>query len=70
MNRRGGTSIPLMLPASVLVLVFLALPLLLLLRYSLTRFVPGQFMVEALTLENYVKVVTDPYYAAVLRTTL
>jgi putative spermidine/putrescine transport system permease protein len=70
MNRRGGTSIPLMLPASVLVLVFLALPLLLLLRYSLNRFVPGQFMVEALTLENYVKVVTDPYYAAVLRTTL
>jgi putative spermidine/putrescine transport system permease protein len=70
MSRRRGGAIALMLPASVLVLVFLALPLLLLLRYSLNRFVPGQFMVEAVTLENYAKFVTDPYYAAVLKTTL
>jgi len=70
MSGRRGTAVSLMLPASVLVLVFLALPLLLLFRYSLNRFVPGQFMVEALTPENYVKVVTDPYYAAVLKTTL
>ena len=70
MIRRRGTAIALMLPASALVLVFLALPLLLLFRYSLNRFVPGQFMVEALTLDNYVKVVTDPYYAGVLKTTL
>jgi putative spermidine/putrescine transport system permease protein len=58
------------MPASVLVILFLALPLLLLFRYSLNRFVPGQFMVEALTAENYVKVVTDPYYLAVFLTTL
>ena len=70
MSRRRGTAVSLMLPASVLVLVFLALPLLLLFRYSLNRFVPGQFMVEAVTIENYVKFVTDPYYSAVLRTTL
>ena len=70
MSQRRGTAVSLMLPASVLVLVFLALPLLLLFRYSLNRFVPGQFMVEAVTLENYVKFVTDPYYSAVLRTTL
>ena len=69
MSQRRGTAVALMLPASVLVLVFLALPLLLLFRYSLNRFVPGQFMVEAVTLENYVKVVTDPYYAAVLART-
>jgi putative spermidine/putrescine transport system permease protein len=70
MIRRRRTALTLMLPASVLVLVFLALPLLLLFRYSLNRFVPGQFMVDALTPENYVKVVTDPYYAGVLKTTL
>jgi len=39
-------------------------------RYSLNRFVPGEFMVEALTLDNYVKCVTDPYYSSVLKTTL
>ena len=70
MIRRRRAAIALMLPASILVLIFLALPLLLLFRYSLNRFVPGQFMVEALTLENYVKCVTDPYYSAVLKTTL
>jgi len=67
---RRRTAMALLLPASLLVLVFLALPLLLLFRYSLNRFVPGQFMVEALTPENYLKVVSDPYYAAVLKTTL
>jgi putative spermidine/putrescine transport system permease protein len=70
MIRRRNTALALMLPASVLVLVFLALPLLLLLRYSFNQFIPGQFMVEAVTVENYVKVFTDPYYFAVLRTTL
>jgi len=70
MIRRRRVGVALMLPASVLVLIFLALPLLLLLRYSLNRFVPGQFMVEALTLDNYVKCVTDPYYSTVLKTTL
>ena len=70
MITRRRTAIALMLPASALVLVFLALPLLLLFRYSLNRFVPGQFMVEAMTLENYVKVFSDPYYYAVLKTTL
>jgi putative spermidine/putrescine transport system permease protein len=70
MITRRRTAIALMLPASALVLIFLALPLLLLFRYSLNRFVPGQFMVEALTVENYVKVFGDPYYYAVLKTTL
>jgi putative spermidine/putrescine transport system permease protein len=70
MSKRRPTAMALMLPASALVLVFLALPLLLLFRYSLNRFIPGQFMVEAMTLENYVKVVSDPYYAGVLKTTV
>jgi ABC-type sulfate transport system permease component len=70
MIARRRTALALMMPASILVLAFLAVPLLLLLRYSLNRFVPGQFMVEALTLDNYVKYITDPYYFAVLKTTL
>lgn len=61
---------PLLVPATLIVLIFLAVPLLILLRYSFNRFVPGQFMVEAFTLENYAKFFTDPYYFAVLRTTL
>ncbi|HTS92160.1 MAG TPA: ABC transporter permease [Stellaceae bacterium] len=53
-------------PATVVVVLLLVLPLMLLLRYSLNRFIPGQFMVEALTAENYVKVFADPYYRNVL----
>jgi putative spermidine/putrescine transport system permease protein len=59
-----------MAPASLLVLVFLALPMLMMLRFSFNRFVPGQFMVEALTLENYLTLATDPYYRHVLGLTL
>src|SRR5262249_29115047 len=57
-------------PATVLVVLILLLPLVLLFRYSLNRFVPGQFMVDALTAENYVALITDPYYQSVLTTTL
>ncbi len=53
-------------PATVIVVIFLVAPLLILFRYSLNRFVPGQFMVDALTVENYLKVFVDPYYRAVL----
>ncbi len=59
-----------MAPASLLVLVFLALPMLLMLRYSFNSFVPGKFMVEAVTGENYLKLATDPYYRQVLVLTL
>ena len=44
----------------------LLLPLAILFRYSLNQFVPGKFMVDALTVENYVKFFTDLYYYAVL----
>lgn len=60
----------LLAPSSILVVACLALPLVLLFRFSLNRFVPGQFMVEAVTGENYAKLATDPYYAAILGTTL
>ena len=50
----------------MIVVILLVAPLLILFRYSLNRFVPGQFMVDALTVENYVKVFVDPYYRTVL----
>jgi putative spermidine/putrescine transport system permease protein len=53
-------------PATLIVVVGLVLPILILLRFSLHRFVPGELMVEALTLENYVKFATDPFYLNVL----
>lgn len=60
----------LVLPATLLVILVLGIPLAILARYSLNRFVPGQFMVEALSVENYVKFFEDPYYLGVLWTTL
>jgi len=57
-------------PATLAVVVGLLVPLAILFRYSLNRFVPGRLMVDALTLENYVKFFTDPYYIAVLVRTL
>ena len=57
-------------PASATVVIVLVLPLLLLLRYSFNRFVPGQFMVEAFTFENYVKFFADPYYSRVMLVTI
>jgi putative spermidine/putrescine transport system permease protein len=53
-------------PATIYVGVGVLVPLAILLRYSLNQFVPGKFMVDALTIENYVKFFTDSYYTAVL----
>jgi putative spermidine/putrescine transport system permease protein len=64
------TALGLLMPSTAVVIIFLGLPLILLFRYSLNRFVPGQFMVDALTGENYVKFFSDPYYFAVLKTTV
>lgn len=57
-------------PATVYVGIGLLVPLAILLRYSLNQFVPGKFMVDALTLENYVKFFTDIYYTTVLTRTV
>jgi len=61
-----GTAAGLVTPATIFVVLTLLVPLALLFRYSLNAFVPGQFMVDALTLENYIKFFTDPFYTAVL----
>jgi putative spermidine/putrescine transport system permease protein len=53
-------------PATLFVVVALLVPLGLLFRYSLNAFVPGQFMVDALTIDNYVRFFTDAYYLNIL----
>ncbi|GAB4181175.1 MAG: ABC transporter permease [Thalassobaculales bacterium] len=53
-------------PATVFVALGLLVPIAILFRYSLNQFVPGRFMVEALTFENYIRFFTDPYYTVVL----
>lgn len=70
MNRPLFRAAALVTPASLLTVVFLVLPLLLLARYSLNSFVPGQFMVDALTLQNYVMAFSEPYYRGVLVKTI
>lgn len=53
-------------PATIYVVIGIVMPLAILFRYSLNQFVPGKFMVDAVTLENYVKFFTDIYYTGVL----
>jgi putative spermidine/putrescine transport system permease protein len=57
-------------PASCVVLLMLAAPLVLLFRYSLNRFDPMQLMLEAVTPANYLRFFTDPFYLDVMRTTI
>src|SRR5499426_2539894 len=69
----GGPSLSASLllgPATVLVALGLLLPILILFRYSFNRFEPRLMMLEAVTLENYVKFFTDPFYTNVFWTTL
>ncbi|MCW0234968.1 MAG: ABC transporter permease [Ferrovibrio sp.] len=60
----------LIVPASLLVLGLLVAPMLLMLRISLNQFSPTQMMIEAMSADNYIRAVTDPYYQQVLGTTL
>lgn len=57
-------------PGVLLVVLLLIGPLAILFRYSFNRFVPGELMVSAFTLDNYVKFFSDSYYRDVLFTTL
>jgi len=57
-------------PATIYVGIGILLPLAILFRYSLNAFVPGKFMVDALTLDSYVKFFTDVYYYSVLTRTV
>lgn len=57
-------------PATVFVAIGLIVPIAILFRYSFNRFRPRIMMVEAFTLENYVRFFTDPFYVDVFVTTL
>src|SRR5690606_15774726 len=56
-------------PALLLIVLVIVLPQLLLLRMSLNQYSPTEIMISALTLENYAKAVTDPFYIEVLSRT-
>jgi putative spermidine/putrescine transport system permease protein len=60
----------LVIPATLLVIAFLGAPMALLFRYSLNRYSPRDFMIEAVTAENYLRFFTDPYFLGVLGTTV
>src|SRR6202162_1376388 len=68
---QGWTASALLAPATIFIAISLFAPLGILFRYSLNDFVPQtKTMVEALTVANYVKFFTDPYYTAALATTV
>jgi len=56
----------LVVPATLLVAVILLFPLVLLFRYSLNRYDRLEFMIEAVSLENYARFFTDDFYRSVL----
>ena len=67
-KRRGEglTATALLAPATIFVALCLLAPLAILFRYSLNEFIPTKkMMVEAVTVENYVKFFTDPYYTSI-----
>jgi putative spermidine/putrescine transport system permease protein len=60
----------LLLPATLLVLGLLVAPMAMLFRISLNQYDAAQMMREALSAENYLRALADPYYREVLGTTL
>jgi putative spermidine/putrescine transport system permease protein len=63
---RSSTAFALIGPAALFCVVQLLVPAAILFRYSLNRFDPANYMVDAVTGENYAKFFTDPYYLAIL----
>lgn len=60
----------LVLPATLLVLLLLVMPMLGLFRISLNQYSPTDLMVSALSGENYVNAITDPFYQEILLMTV
>ncbi|WP_374818868.1 ABC transporter permease [Brucella grignonensis] len=56
-------------PALVLIGIFLLLPLLVMLRLSVSQYDPAEMYLQVFTLENYVRFLADPFYRQVLWTT-
>ncbi len=61
---------PFLGPATLAVCVMLVAPLLLILRFSLNQYDPKELMIETVTGANYLRLLSDPFYRGVLRTTL
>lgn len=59
----------LVVPACLLILGLLVGPLVLMFRVSLNEFDPARMMVEAVSLDNYIRAATDPYYQQIILTT-
>jgi len=66
----GWTAAAMLAPATIVVTIGIVIPIVILFRYSLNQFTPAKVMVDAVTLENYVKFFTDPFYIAVLLRTI
>jgi putative spermidine/putrescine transport system permease protein len=60
----------LILPAGLLVCLLLVAPMLMMARISLNHYDPTTLMIEALTPDNYVRAISDPYYQQVMISTL
>lgn len=60
----------LLVPACLLILGLLLGPLILMFRISLNEFSPTRMMVEAFSVDNYLRAATDPYYQQIVLTTL
>ncbi len=72
-SERGGSTLSagaLIGPATIMVALGLIVPIAVLFRYSFNQFRPRVMMVEAFSLENYIRFFTDPFYVNVLVTTL
>jgi putative spermidine/putrescine transport system permease protein len=69
-RRNAGAALSLLGPASLLMMLMLVAPLAFMLRDSLNRFDPNTLMVAAVTPENYLRFVVDPFYRGVLWTTI
>jgi len=72
-EERGGSRLSaaaLIGPATLIVALGLLIPIVILFRYSLNQYVPRILMVEAWTLENYIKFFTDEFYINVFFTTV
>lgn len=69
-SRESSVAFGLLSPSLLLVCLGLMVPLFLMARYSLNRFVPGEMMIEALTLQNFARFFSDPFYLSVLFRTL
>jgi putative spermidine/putrescine transport system permease protein len=69
-RREAAGAATLLAPATILVCLTMVAPLALLARYSFNRFDPTELMVAALTAQNYVRFLTDPFYLGVLGVTI